>query len=61
METVRIFMPVFVIMNSAMFKIMVKILVPVLFNLMGWSLIGEESLNIVMFYSMLGLMLDIIE
>ena len=61
METVRIFMPVFVIMSSTMFKVMAKVLMPVLFNLMGWSLVRKKGLNIMMFNSMLGLMLNIVE
>ena len=61
METVRIFMPIFMIMRSTMLKIMVKVLVPVLFNFMGWGLIRKKSLNIVMFNSMFGLVLNIVE
>ena len=61
METVRIFMPIFVIVSSTMFKVMVKVLMPVLFNLMSWSLIRKKGLNIVMFNSMLGLVFNIVE
>ena len=61
METVRIFMPIFMIMRSTMLKIMVKVLMPVLFNFMGWGLIRKKGLNIVMFNSMFGLVLNIVE
>lgn len=61
METVRIFMPIFVIVSSTMFKVMVKVLMPVLFNLMSRSLIRKKGLNIMMFNSMLGLVLNIVE
>lgn len=40
---------------------MVKVLMPVLFDFMGWGLIRKKGLNIVMFNSMLGLVFNIVE
>ena len=57
---VLILMPVLMIVDVAV-EIVTEVLVPVLFNLVGWCLVREKSLDIVMLHTVFGLMFYVVE
>ena len=57
---VLILMPVLMVVDVSM-EVMTEVFMPVLLNLVGWRLVGQKSLDVVMLNAVLGLVLNVVE
>ena len=55
-----ILMPVLMVVDVSM-EVMTEVFMPVLLNLVGWRLVGQKSLDVVMLNAVLGLVLNVVE
>ena len=53
-------MPVLMVVDVSM-EVMTEVFMPVLLNLVGWRLVGQKSLDVVMLNAVLGLVLNVVE